>query len=165
MKARYTHTNIVARDWRRLAGFYQHVFGCVPVLPERHLDGEWLAAATGVPGAALSGMHLKLPGYGDEGPTLEIFQYSEVLESATPAANRQGYGHVAFAVDDVAEAADAVVRNGGNLVGEIVTRNVPGVGVLTFTYAADPESNMIELQHWGVETKASGREEKTDDRF
>ncbi len=31
-------------------------------------------------------------------------------------------------------------------------------------YAADPEGNMIELQHWGVEAKASGREEKTDDR-
>ncbi len=163
MKARYTHTNLVARDWKRLATFYEHVFGCVPVPPERDLSGEWLSRATGVREAALSGVHLRLPGFGDNGPTLEIFQYSEVLESATPAANRQGYGHVAFAVDDVAEAADAVVRNGGSLVGEVVARNVPGVGVLTFTYAADPEGNMIELQHWGVEAKASGREEKTDE--
>ena len=27
---KYVHTNIVARDWRRLAVFYQDVFGCTP---------------------------------------------------------------------------------------------------------------------------------------
>jgi predicted enzyme related to lactoylglutathione lyase len=151
VKARYTHTNLVARDWKRLATFYEHVFGCVPVPPERDLSGEWLSRATGVREAALRGVHLRLPGFGDNGPTLEVFQYSEVLESAIPAANRQGYGHVAFAVDDVAEAADAVVGNGGSLVGEIVARNVPGVGLLTFTYAADPEGNILELQQWSGE--------------
>jgi predicted enzyme related to lactoylglutathione lyase len=26
--ARYVHTNLIARDWRALAGFYQRVFGC-----------------------------------------------------------------------------------------------------------------------------------------
>ncbi|MBE9506394.1 MAG: VOC family protein [Chloroflexi bacterium] len=164
MKARYTHTNIVARDWRRLAGFYQHVFGCVPVPPERHLEGEWLATATGVAGAALSGMHLKLPGYGDEGPTLEIFEYSSVLSSLPTAANRQGLGHIAFSVDDVSAALSAVVANGGRTIGDVVERSIAGVGVLTFTYAADPEGNMIELQHWGVEANASAREEKPDDR-
>lgn len=29
-------------------------------------------------------------------------------------------------------------------------RDVPGVGVLTFQYVADPEGNMIEVQHWKV---------------
>ena len=154
MKARYTHTNIVARDWRRLASFYQHVFGCVPVPPERDLSGEWLSRGTGVPDAALRGVQLLLPGYGESGPTLEIFQYSEVLDAPTPAANRQGYRHVAFAVDDVAGAADVVARNGGSLVGEVVTRNVPGVGVLVFTYAADPEGNILELQEWSGEARS-----------
>ena len=98
--ARYTHTNLVARDWKRLAAFYEHVFGCVPVPPERDISGEWLSRVTGVPDAALCGVHLRLPGHGDSGPTLEIFQYSRVLDAPTPAANRQGYGHVAFAVDD-----------------------------------------------------------------
>lgn len=128
MKARYTHTNIVARDWRRLAGFYQHVFGCVPVPPERHLEGEWLAAATGVPGAALSGMHLKLPGYENEGPTLEIFEYSSVLSSPPAAANREGLGHIAFSVDDVSAALSAVLANGGRPIGDVVQRSIPGVG-------------------------------------
>jgi predicted enzyme related to lactoylglutathione lyase len=163
VKARYTHTNIVARDWRRLAGFYRQVFGCVPVPPERHLEGRWLAAATGVSGAALSGMHLKLPGYGDEGPTLEVFEYSSVLPSPPAAANRRGLGHIAFSVEDVSAALSSVVANGGQSIGDVVKHSIPGVGALTFTYAADPEGNMIELQHWGVEAKASGGEEKTDD--
>jgi len=38
--ARYVHTNLIAWDWKRLAAFYQDVFGCVPVPPERDLSGE-----------------------------------------------------------------------------------------------------------------------------
>ena len=69
--ARYVHTNLIARDWRRLARFYQDVFGCVPVPPERNLSGTEMEAGTGVPGARLQGMHLRLPGTGPDGPTLE----------------------------------------------------------------------------------------------
>ncbi len=28
MRARYVHTNLIARDWRTLADFYVGVFGC-----------------------------------------------------------------------------------------------------------------------------------------
>ena len=42
--------------------FYQDVFGCVPVPPERNLSGAALDAATGVSPAHLQGMHLRLPG-------------------------------------------------------------------------------------------------------
>ena len=46
--ARYSHTNIVARDWRALAGFYESVFGCMPVPPERDYSGPVLEAGTGI---------------------------------------------------------------------------------------------------------------------
>ncbi len=78
MKTKFKHANIVAADWRRLAQFYEEVFGCTPVPPERHLGGEWLSKGTGVANAQFSGAHLRLPGYGEEGPTLEIYQYSNV---------------------------------------------------------------------------------------
>jgi predicted enzyme related to lactoylglutathione lyase len=39
MKAQYKHTNIIAKDWERLAKFYEDAFGCVRVPPERHLSG------------------------------------------------------------------------------------------------------------------------------
>jgi hypothetical protein len=37
--ARYGHTNLIARDWRRLATWYERLFGCVPVPPERDYAG------------------------------------------------------------------------------------------------------------------------------
>ena len=51
MATRYVHTNIVSRDWRALAAFYVEVFDCTIKPPERHLNEEWLARDTGVPGA------------------------------------------------------------------------------------------------------------------
>ena len=148
METTYKHTNIVARDWRRLAAFYETVFGCKPVPPERHLSGGWLEKGTNVKGAALSGMHLRLPGWGENGPTLEIYQYTENQPKPPAAANREGYAHLAFEVSDVQAAADAVRRNGGSRVGEITTADVDGVGILTFVYLADPEGNILELQSW-----------------
>jgi catechol 2,3-dioxygenase-like lactoylglutathione lyase family enzyme len=102
--ARYVHTNLIARDWQRLARFYQETFGCVPVPPERNLSGAEMEAGTGVPGARLHGMHLRLPGVGPDGPTLEIFEYSEPAPEAARLVNRPGFAHIAFAVDSVADA-------------------------------------------------------------
>jgi len=85
--ARYAHTNLIARDWRSLARFYTDVFGCVIVPPERDYSGPELAAGSGVRGARLQGAHLRLPGHGGEGPTLEIFQYSELASALEPVAN------------------------------------------------------------------------------
>jgi len=148
MSTRFAHVNLVARDWRRLAAFYQEVCACVPVPPERHLKGEWLSRSTGVPDAALDGIHLRLPAGGDTGPTLEVFQYSTVVEQPPAAANRQGFGHVAFEVDDVREAVSLVLAHGGALIGEVVERSIEGAGTITFAYARDPEGNIIELQQW-----------------
>jgi catechol 2,3-dioxygenase-like lactoylglutathione lyase family enzyme len=61
---RFGHTNLIARDWRRLAGFYTELFGCALVPPERNYSGSILERGTGIPGAALTGAHLRLPGYG-----------------------------------------------------------------------------------------------------
>ena len=148
IQAKYVHTNIVARDWRRLVAFYQEVFGCVPVPPERDLSGEWFDAATGIPGAHAQGMHLRLPGYGEDGPTLEVFQYNRMADGPPPAVNRSGLAHLAFAVEDVEAAREAVLAAGGGAVGEVVSLDIPGAGRVTFVYMTDPEGNIIELQRW-----------------
>ena len=149
MRAVYKHTNIIANDWNKLAQFYETVFGCVRVPPERHLTGQWLDKGTGVVNAKLSGVQLRLPGHGDTGPTLEIFQYAENKEKLPPAANREGIGHLAFEVDNVAEAMTEVLANGGHKVGEVTSFDVEGIGTITFVYVADPEGNVIELQAFG----------------
>ncbi|PYI70612.1 MAG: glyoxalase, partial [Verrucomicrobia bacterium] len=78
--AKYVHTNLIARDWKRLVQFYSEVFGCQPKGPERDLSGNWLDSVNAVPNAHLRGVHLRLPGYGDDGPTLEIFSYDQLIE-------------------------------------------------------------------------------------
>jgi glyoxylase I family protein len=148
MPTRYGHTNLVARDWRRLATFYEDQFGCVPVPPERDYRGEALEAGTGVRAAALHGIHLRLPGHGPDGPTLEIYEYETEEDSLRPAANRSGWGHIAFAVDDVAAAQEAVLRAGGARVGEIVTLETADGRRVTWCYVTDPEGNIVELQAW-----------------
>lgn len=148
MKARFAHVNLIARDWQRLAGFYERVLGCERLLPERDLSGRWLEESTGVLEAYVRGAHLRLPGYGQGGPTLEVFQYDQEEAALRPAVNRPGLGHLAFAVEDVCAALDAVLAAGGGQVGELVSVDIPGAGKITFVYATDPEGNIIELQHW-----------------
>jgi catechol 2,3-dioxygenase-like lactoylglutathione lyase family enzyme len=149
--ARFVHVNLVARNWQELARFYEEVLGCEPVLPERDLQGRWLEEGTGVPAARLRGQHLRLPGYGEGGPTLEIFQYEPLESRPAVAVNRPGLGHLAFAVDDVEVACKAVLEAGGGLVGRVVSLEVPGAGQVVFAYATDPEGNVIELQCWSGE--------------
>ena len=143
---RYVHTNLVARDWRRLADFYVRAFGCVPVPPERDLLGAWLDRATGLEGAHIRGIHLRLPGYGEGGPTLEVFQYEPAAEADRLAPNRPGFGHLAFAVEDVEATRKKVEALGGGALGGTVTVNISGVGGLEFAYLTDPESNIVEVQ-------------------
>ena len=146
---RFAHTNIVASDWKRLAEFYSTVFGCAPVPPSRDMAGKWLDGGTGLINARLRGVHLRLPGHGANGPTLEIFQYDDSGKSGQRAANDCGFTHIAFEVDDVGACAQLVLANGGQKLGEVVETKVEEAGQLTFVYMRDPEGNILELQHWG----------------
>jgi predicted enzyme related to lactoylglutathione lyase len=142
----YVHTNIIARDWRKLARFYREVLACEPVPPERDIRGNWLSRGTGVPGAAIRGIHLRLPGHGENGPTLEIFSYDQMKEKPPAAANRLGLTHLAFQVTDCRAVREQVLAAGGADLGELVTHAIPGVGRLTFIYMTDPEGNILEIQ-------------------
>ncbi len=148
MNARYVHTNLVARDWKRLAQFYEDVFGCVPVPPERDYSGDLLERLANLSGARQRGMHLRLPGFGDDGPTLEIFEYEPALKKPETMVNRQGFGHIAFVVDDVQTALEMVIASGGGAVGELVTLTRADGKRVTVVYATDPEGNVVELQRW-----------------
>jgi catechol 2,3-dioxygenase-like lactoylglutathione lyase family enzyme len=148
--ARFGHVNLTSRDWRRLAAFYTDVFGCTLVPPERDIQGPVLDAATGLSDAHLTGAHLRLPGHGETGPTLEIFSYEHLGDAAPTRVDRAGIGHLAFAVDDVASAVDAVLAAGGGRVGEIVTTTTADGRRVTWCYMTDPDGNIVELQAWSA---------------
>ncbi len=148
VQARYVHTNLIAQDWKKLVEFYERVFGCTPASPESNLSGEWVETITGVPEADIRVIHLRLPGYGDKGPTLEVIRYNQQENRPVTAANRPGFGHFAFAFYDVKASRVAVLAAGGGSVGDLVSVDIPGRGRLTEIYVNDPEGNIIELQKW-----------------
>ena len=144
---KYVHTNLVARDWRKLADFYINVFNCKLIQPERDLKGKWLQEALNLPDAHIRGIHLQLPGYTD-GPTLELFQYEPEADRETTYPNTPGYGHLAFSVLDVEETAKKIIEYGGDWVGELNRVEIKDVGMLVFAYMRDPEGNILEIQRY-----------------
>ena len=164
---RYAHTNIIAKDWRAVSAFYQKVFGCKPVGPQRDLSGKWAEDLTGIRNVHIAGEHLQMPGYSENAPTLEIFSYDifpsdissadtssvKIPSAESPAGGRKqinsyGFSHIAFEVDNVADTAQLLLDNGGSLLGKIVTKDYGAAGIGTFAYAKDIEGNIIELQNW-----------------
>ncbi len=145
---RFAHTNIAARDWEKIADFYIKVFGCEIKPPRRNLSGEWLDKATGLKKAKLEGVHLLLPGHGDNGPTLEIFSYEDMHDTKPIMANFIGFTHIAFEVEDVNLILKIALENNAQNLGDIVEKEVENVGILQFVYFRDPEGNIVEIQSW-----------------
>lgn len=148
MNIKYGHTNIISKNWKILSEFYKNVFNCIAVPPERDQKGLWLDKGTGLKNARLQGIHLRLPGFGDKGPTLEIYQYDEIIDSEIPKPNQKGFGHIAFQTDEINKLLNLAEENGAEKIGELSEKFVEGVGLLTFIYISDPEGNIIELQNW-----------------
>jgi lactoylglutathione lyase len=147
-KVKYVHTNLVARDWKKLAGFYVKVFGCKIKPPQRNLKGDWLDELTSLNDVHVTGIHLYLPGFDEAGPTLEIFQYSGAKKRGVPQIHQPGFAHMAFSVGNVKQMLSKVKRNGGSAVGNLVSTAIAGVGRVEVVYARDPEGNILELQKW-----------------
>ena len=122
------------------------MFGCERLQPERNLSGHWLERATGIKNARINGVHLRLPGQGTDGATLEIFQYNTKSSAKKYMPDKIGLRHLAFIVEDVEAVKSSVIEAGGRMIGEKVTPTISGVGKIEFIYAADPEGNILELQ-------------------
>ena len=147
MNLKFVHVNIIANDWKKLSKFYQNVFQCIPIPPERDLRGDWVNALTGLKDAHICGEHLLLPGYGENGPTIEIFSYNQMLKNEK-LINKTGFTHIAFLVDDVGGTVELLKKNGGTMVGEIVTQEYKNGKIGTFVYCKDIEGNIVEIQKW-----------------
>ncbi|MEW6144476.1 MAG: VOC family protein [Thermodesulfobacteriota bacterium] len=152
MRIRLAHVSITAKDLSKLREFYEKALGFVETKPEREFSGKWLDKGTGVPGAGIKRVHLKLPDDEPGSALLEIIEYTgKAGASATPAANTPGLRHVAFEVETPEELArihKLVLKNSGGRLGEISEKEIDGLGTVTFVYMTDPEGNIIELLNW-----------------
>ena len=145
----FAHTNILARDWQSLSQFYIDTFGCKPIFPERNMKGKWIDDMTNIEGVHIKGIHLAMPGFKNNTPTLEIFSYSHPLDKKRKSQiNEIGFTHIAFRVDNVKEYVDRVLKNGGSFYGKIIEKEIEDVGHLTAVYMRDPEGNIVEIQSW-----------------
>jgi predicted enzyme related to lactoylglutathione lyase len=133
------HVNINAKDWKKLASFYEKVFGCVQIPPEKHLSGEFAEELTGLKNVVIEGMTMEFPGNRD-GVQLEIFQYNQPDASGSGAINMTGFGHIAIQIEDIEETTKKLLAAGGSYVGNQVSR--PN---LLIHYVKDCEGNIIEL--------------------
>ena len=145
---RYVHTNIIARDSKKIIDFYKAVFNCRSIGEVRDLRGEWLDKLTGLSNAHIVGEHLCLPGYDEDHPTLEVFSYNQKEGERSHQINMCGFAHIAFEVDDVQATLDKLLAAGGGMVGELVHAKYEDGRKATFVYATDIEGNIIELQSW-----------------
>jgi len=144
---RYVHTNIIAKDWRSLSKFYQNVFGLKPIGPKRDLSGKWIEDLTNIKDVHIVGEHLLFPGYNENIPTLEIFSYEYSVEDKKQI-NSYGFSHIAFEVQNIDETIELIIKEGGSVLGKIVTKDYGKMGIGTFVYTRDIEGNIIELQNW-----------------
>ncbi|MBU1013887.1 MAG: VOC family protein [Bacteroidetes bacterium] len=145
---KFVHVNIISKDWKKLADFYTKVFECVSLWPERDLSGDWMDKATSIKDVHINGVHLRLPGFEVGSPTLEIFQYDNNSSPHPKKINTEGLAHLAFRVDDVQVILKRALANGGSQVGDLINKEIKGLGTITFVYINDPEGNIIEIQHW-----------------
>ena len=148
MATRYAHVNIIAADWKSLCDFYQDVFDCEPVSSERNHHGKQTDALTGMSEIRIRGRHMRVPGHGENGPTIEIFTFSENAPDQPRPLNRPGFAHLAFEVDDINAKRAQIKKLGGDDYGKLVTIDIAGAGKLTLLYMTDPEDNIVELQKW-----------------
>jgi len=150
MKIKYRHTCIVTEDWKKLSGFYQNVFGCIPVDLEIDLKGEWFDKLTDLEDAHAAGERLLLPGHSMDGPYLDIVSYDDMVVNEVNKINSQiGYAHLCFEVDDVEATYEVLKAEGGSANGKVVTQYYPELDKTAhLVYAKDPDGNSVEILAW-----------------
>lgn len=142
--SRLLHVNINAKDWKKVVAFYEDVFGCIQMPPQKKIDGDYAAGLTGLEGADIEGMTLVFPD-DKEGTQLEVFQYNMKDDSSSQAINLTGLGHIAIDVDDIDAVTEKLTKAGGSYVGKQIRRTYEDKPDLYIHYVRDCEGNIIEL--------------------
>jgi predicted enzyme related to lactoylglutathione lyase len=137
------HVSLTARDADRLSLFYRTVFGLVEKRPPKMLHGDAVGRGNGLAGIGIYSIWLQLPN--EDGPFLEIMQYSTTTHRPLPAVNEPGFGHLSLSVSNLETTLRCVLDQGGSMQGQITnfgTQDHP----LFIVYVRDCEGNILELE-------------------
>ncbi len=143
---RISHISLTARNADALAGFYKRVFGCEDRRPPKVLSGETVSRGNGLADCEIYSVWLNLPNL--DAPFLEILEYKSLIERPEQAVNERGIGHISFEVDDILQAFENVLSEGGSALGEIVNFGSARDPFL-IVYMRDPDGNVVELEQPG----------------
>lgn len=141
------HVNIVVHDLLRMTAFYRDALG-MKVVREVTISGDWIEAITLLSDVEADVVYLQPP----SGPPLELIAYRSP-KGACPEGlekpNTMGLRHMAFLVDDLEAAVEAVRKAGGEVLAPVQT--VPttqaefGTRQKWIVYCRDPEGNLLEF--------------------
>ena len=139
----FMHFGLTVADIERTAAFYEKFFGFRRKRLNR-FPPEFIGGSPSLyrqPEGVYSDMIML---ESDFGVTLEVFQFSNVEAGGPAEWQKTGYHHLAFKVDSVPEAYEALKADGIEFFFEPKQRGPnPGVHWIFFK---DPDGNMIELQ-------------------
>jgi catechol 2,3-dioxygenase-like lactoylglutathione lyase family enzyme len=101
-------------------------------------SGEWIDRIIDLENATVEGVMARTPDGGDMFEVVRFHSPSAGAQEPAPAANRPGFRHVAFTVDDVRGVLDRVREAGWETVGRSST-------TFLLCYVRGPEGLIVEL--------------------
>ncbi|SFU06034.1 Catechol 2,3-dioxygenase [Pseudovibrio denitrificans] len=138
-----THINLVARDAKALAAFYEAVFQCKQMRPAKVLSGEKVSKGNGLPNSEILSIWLTFPDCGT--PFLELHQHAATEDRGVAPVNATGFGHLAFQTPDLHALIAKVLSAGGSKQGEVTNFGTSERPHL-ICYMRDPQGNILELE-------------------
>ncbi len=148
MSIKFEHACLVVQDLRKIVNFYVKTLECEELPWKLSLKSDWIRKGIGVSDADIKGVFLRLPGYDNDGPTLEVFQYTNYEKKMrSPKANNLGINHLSFQVEDVDQILECIIDAGGKPLGKVSKEFQKHNNTeQSLVYATDPEGNIIELK-------------------
>lgn len=136
---RFDHVGVVVDDLELVTKFFADLgFECGDPM---RLEGAWIGQVVGLEGVELDMVSVSAP---DGSGRLELTRFRRPVDPApaqSPPANRLGFRHIAYEVDDIDGVVERLRANGLDTVGEIVNYE----DVYRLCYVAGPESLIVEL--------------------